>query len=163
MSVKDSTTRVSSHTKELILKHSRKMKISQNELIERAILCAEQHNFSTEIAIKQIERNQVIQANRIIGFIKTQDKIIAEIPQQIYESTTSGLRADRNEVLEFIFYKTKKTLNKEVMNYWLKEVELSQEKAIENTQLYMEVFEAVSSKIYAELRKDILTLDKPGT
>ena len=49
------------------------------------------------------------------------------------------------------------------MNYWLKEVELSQEKAIENTQLYMEVFEAVSSKIYAELRKDILTLDKPGT
>lgn len=163
MSVKDSTTRVSSHTKELILKHSRKMKISQNELIERAILCAEQHNFSTEIAIKQIERNQVIQANRIIGFIKTQDKIIAEIPQQIYESTTSGLRADRNEVLEFVFYKTQKTLNKEVMNYWLKEVELSQEKAIENTQLYMEVFEAVSSKIYAELRKDILTLDKPGT
>lgn len=163
MSVKDSTTRVSSHTKELILKHSRKMKISQNELIERAILCAEQHNFSTEIAIKQIERNQVIQANRIIGFIKTQDKIIAEIPQQIYESTTSGLRADRNEVLEFVFYKIQKVLEKEVMNFWVEKKVFSEEKINEQTQIHMNVFNQVSSKIYNELRKDILTLDKPGT
>ena len=138
------------------------MKISQNELIERAILCAEQHNFSTEIAIKQIERNQVIQANRIIGFIKTQDKIIADIPQQIYDSTTSGLRADRNEVLEFVFYKIKKTLKEEVMKYWLEVEGFSQGKAIENTELYLEVFQTVSSKIYAVLRRDILTLDKPG-
>lgn len=159
MSAQDSTVRVKPYTKELILKHSRNRKISQNELIEQAILCAEQHNFSTEIAIKQIEKNQTIQANRIIGFLKTQDKNLAQIEENIYQSTLSKLRADRNEVLEFIHYQTIEELPKAISLHYIEQENLEEREARELGEKYTAIFKKVSSEIYAQLRKNILTLE----
>ena len=158
MSAKDTTVRVKTHTKELILKHSRKRKISQNDLIEQAILCAEQHNFSTEIPLKQIEKNQTIQANRIIGFLKTQDKNLSQIEDNIYNMMLSKLKADRNEVLEFVHYQTIEELPKAISDFYIEEENLEILEARDLGIKYTSIFKKVSSDIYGILRKNILTL-----
>lgn len=106
MSDKATTIRVKPYTKELILKHSRKQKITQNDLVEKAILVAEQSNFSTEIPLKQIEKMQVQQTNRIIGFLKMQDKNLHQAEENIYHYFRQNLRDDRRGVLEYFYTKT---------------------------------------------------------
>lgn len=151
MSAKDSSVRIKPHTKELILKHSRKRKISQNELIEQAILCAEQHNFSIEIPLKQIEKNQTIQANRIIGFLKTQDKNLQQMEENIYQFFGSKLKADRNEVLEFFDFTISQELPKVVMEHYQDE---------ELSKTFVDRFKMFYSKIYPILRRNILKLQE---
>jgi hypothetical protein len=106
MSDKATTIRVKPYTKELILKHSRKQKITQNDLVEKAILVAEQSNFSTEIPLKQIEKMQVQQTNRIIGFLKIQDKNLHQAEENIYHYFRQNLRDDRRGILEYFYTKT---------------------------------------------------------
>jgi len=106
MSDKATTVRVLPYTKELILKHSKKQGITQNDLIEKAILVAEQSNFSYEIPLKQIEKMQVLQANRIIGFLKTQDKNLLQTEENIYKYFRKNLHDDRRSVLEYFYTKT---------------------------------------------------------
>lgn len=150
MNNKDTTVRVKPYTKELILKHSRKLKISQNDFIEKAILAAEQHNFSTEIPLKQIEKNQTIQANRIIGFLKTQDKNLHQVEQNIYQYTQNILRADRNEVMEFLYYTIEEELPQIVSEFYKGDKELS--------ETYLERHRMFFNKLQPILRKNILQL-----
>ena len=124
MSNKATTIRVKPYTKELIIKHSRAKKITQNDLVEMAILVAEKMNFKYDLPLKQIEKKQVTETNRLIGFLKTQDKNLEELEskfrkrlqsqnnklkqteQNIYLFFKERLREDRREVLEYLFVKT---------------------------------------------------------
>jgi len=153
MSSKDSTVRVKSYTKELILKHSQKQKISQSELIERAILCAEQHNFSTEITIKQIEKSQQKEANRIIGFLKMQDKNLRQTEENLYQYFQSKMKADRNEVLEFVEYTIDEELPKIVREFYSDRRD--SEALAEN---FINRFKGFYSKLHPILRRNILKL-----
>jgi hypothetical protein len=153
MSSKDSTVRVKPYTKELILKHSRKQKISQSELIERAILCAEQHNFSTEITVKQIEKNQQKEANRIIGFLKMQDKNLNQMEENIFHYFQSKLKADRNEVLEFVEYTINEELPKIARDFYS-----NRNDAEDLADNFVKRFKSFYRELYPILRRNILKL-----
>ena len=83
------TVRVDVSTKELILKHSKRLKLSQNKVIEHAFLCAENSNFTTELPLKSIAKNQAKETNRLIGFIKKQDENLFQVQQNLIHLITS--------------------------------------------------------------------------
>lgn len=85
MESKATSVRVKSYTKELIIKHSKRQKITQDELIERAILLAEKNNFEFDLPVKKIEKYQISNTNRIIGFLKTQDKNLIQTENNIID------------------------------------------------------------------------------
>jgi hypothetical protein len=153
MSEKDSTVRVKPYTKELIIKHSRRQKISQSELIERAILSAEQHNFSTEIPLKQIEKNQQKEANRIIGFLKMQDKNLHQMEENLYRYFQAKLKADRNEVLEFVEYTIDEELPKIARDFYS-----DRNNAEDLADNFVMRFKSFYRKLHPILRRNILKL-----
>ena len=59
MSDKASTVRVQPYTKELINKHAKRLGISQNDLIYKAILSAEKNDFEEENLTKKMVAKQV--------------------------------------------------------------------------------------------------------
>ena len=74
MSDSATSVRVQAYTKELINKHSKRLGLSQGDLIEKAISVAEKLNFEYDLPLDEIKKNQVLETNRLIGFLKTQDK-----------------------------------------------------------------------------------------
>ena len=46
-------------------------------------MCAETHNFSEESQLKQFEKIQQKETNRLIGFLKTQDKNLLQTKQNL--------------------------------------------------------------------------------
>ncbi len=106
MSDKATTVRIKPYTKELIIKHSKRMRITQNDLIELAILVAEKMGFEYNLPLKEIEKKQILQTNRLIGFLKIQDKNLKQTEENIYTFFKERLREDRREVLEYLSVRT---------------------------------------------------------
>jgi hypothetical protein len=59
MSDSSTTVRVQSYTKELINKHSKRLGMSQGDLIEKAILVAEKLDFEYDLPLDEIRKMQV--------------------------------------------------------------------------------------------------------
>ncbi len=74
--MKDSSIKIKSYTKERIKKHCSLLNFTQNELIELLLDIGEKNNFSNENLFHQIKKHTTAETNRIIGFLKTQDKMI---------------------------------------------------------------------------------------
>jgi len=107
MSDKATTVRVQSYTKELINKHSKRLGISQGELIERAISVAEKLDFEYDIPLNEIKKMQVSETNRLIGFLKTQDKNLKQTEENIYHYFRKNLHEDRRAILEYFYFRSK--------------------------------------------------------
>ena len=81
--MKTTTIAVKNYIKERVIKHSKRLELNQNDLIEICLDIAEKNNFINDYSIEVILKNQVKEANRIIGFIKTQDKSLLQIQENI--------------------------------------------------------------------------------
>lgn len=152
MSDNATTVRVKTYTKELISKHSKKQKLTQNDLIEKAILVAEKMNFEYELPLQKIEKSQVHQTNRMIGFLKTQDKNMAQMEQNIYNFFNQKLREDRREILEYFYIKTYETIDEICKKYYIAEDE---ETAPRKYNIFMERFRMFFAENYKVLLNDI--------
>lgn len=152
MSDNATTVRVKTYTKELISKHSKKQKLTQNDLIEKAILVAEKMNFEYELPLQKIEKSQVQQTNRMIGFLKTQDKNMAQMEQNIYNFFNQKLREDRREILEYFYIKTYETIDEICKKYYITEDE---ETAPRKYNIFMERFRMFFAENYKVLLNDI--------
>ena len=120
MSDNASTIRVQSYTKELINKHSKKLKISQGELVERAISVAEKLNFEYNLPLEEIRKIQVSEINRLIGFLKIQDKNLKQTEENIYHYFRKNLHEDRRAILEYFYIRSKDNIRLLAHSYYLK-------------------------------------------
>lgn len=120
MSDNASTVRVQSYTKELINKHSKRLGMSQGDLIEKAILVAEKLNFEYDLPLDEIKRIQVSETNRLIGFLKTQDKNLKQTEENIYHYFRKNLHEDRRAILEYFYFKSKKHMQEMATKYYQK-------------------------------------------
>ena len=103
MSSNTTTVRVQLSTKELISKHSKRLGISQNELIEKAILSAEKNNFSEDLLEKNVMNHIKKREDQIIRFLKTQDKNMLQMEKNIYSFFRENVKDDRRETLEYFY------------------------------------------------------------
>lgn len=150
MSDKSTTVRVKPYTKELIIKHSRAKNLTQNDLVEKAILVAEKMNFEYNLPLKEIEKMQVSQTNRLIGFLKTQDKNLKQTEENIYHFFQKRLKEDRREVLEYLSLNLSQQIREETEIFFKNDKESGED----FTKLFFHFF----NKIYENLRKDINTI-----
>lgn len=150
MSDKSTTIRVKPYTKELIIKHSRAKRLTQNDLVEKAILVAEKMNFEYDLPLKEIEKMQVSQTNRLIGFLKTQDKNLKQTEENIYHFFQNRLKEDRREVLEYLSLNLSQQIREETEMFFKNDKESGED----FTKLFFHFF----NKIYENLRKDINTI-----
>ena len=148
MSDNASTVRVQSYTKELINKHSKKLGISQGDLIEKAISVAEKLNFEYDLPLDEIKKMQVSETNRLIGFLKTQDKNLKQTEDNIYHFFKKNLHEDRRAILEYFYYRTKGNVMDLASEYY-------QKKGGENSDkiagLFMERFNSFFDSNYQKL------------
>jgi len=115
MSDKASTVRVQPYTKELINKHAKRLGISQNDLIYKAILSAEKNDFEDENLLEKTLKNQL---DRVFGFLKTQDKNLLQVQQNIIGNMKLYDNVDRMAVLKFFYSKTEEEItNKAKVKY----------------------------------------------
>jgi len=148
MSDNATTVRVKSYTKELINKHSKRLGISQGDLIEKAISVAEKLNFDYDLPLDEIKKMQVSETNRLIGFLKTQDKNLKQTEENIYHYFRKNLHEDRRAILEYFYFRSKGNVMEMAVNYY-------QENGGENsdkiTQLFMERFNSFFDANYQKL------------
>ncbi|MCG8768610.1 hypothetical protein [Tenacibaculum finnmarkense] len=148
----DSSVRVKQHTKELIQKNSKKHKITQDELIFRAINIAEKMNFEYDLPLAEIKKNQVIQTNRLIGFLKTQDKNLKQTEENIYFYFQNKLKEDRRQLAEFFYIKTMEYFQELTLEHYKENAEVQQN--------YMNRFKQFFSKAYDKLVAEVNVLEK---
>lgn len=94
---KSSVVRVNSYTKDKIKTLSKKKGLTQGELILKALEVAEKMNFEYDLPLDKIAKNQVKESNRIIGFLKQQDKNMLQLEKNIqhfYEHKITLSRRD---------------------------------------------------------------------
>mgnify|MGYP000176854042 FL=1 len=127
------SVRVQSYTKELINKHSKRLGLSQGDLIEKAISVAEKLNFEYHLPLEEIKKTQVSEANRLIGFLKTQDKNLRQTEENIYHFFRKNLHEDRRAILEYFYFKSKKQMREMAMKYY-------EEKGGENSEKVAQLF-----------------------
>lgn len=151
MSDSASTVRVQSYTKELINKHSKKLKISQGELIERAISVAEKLNFEYDLPLNEIKKMQVSETNRLIGFLKTQDKNLKQTEENIYNYFSKNLHEDRRAILEYFYLRSKDHMREMATAYYEKSGGENSEKV---AQLFMERFSSFFDENYKILLRE---------
>ena len=150
MKGKDTTIRVKMYTKELIVKHSRAKKMTQNDLVEQAILVAEKINFEYNLPLKEIEKKQVIQTNRLIGFLKIQDKNLKQTEENIYHFFNNRLKEDRREVLEYLSIKTVEEFARISDEYYGDKTEVKER--------FLDRFKEFFNEAYKTLLNDINTI-----
>ena len=101
--MKTTTIEVKNYIKERVIKHSKRLELNQNDLIEICLDIAEKNNFINDYSIEVILKNQVKEANRIIGFIKTQDKSLLQIQENIiYKINNSERKISKEDIKEII-------------------------------------------------------------
>ena len=101
--MKTTTIAVKNYIKERVIKHSKRLELNQNDLIEICLDIAEKNNFINDYSIEVILKNQVKEANRIIGFIKTQDKSLLQIQENIiYKINNSERKISKEDIKEII-------------------------------------------------------------
>jgi len=120
MSDNASSVRVKSYTKELINKHSKRLGISQGELIEKAISVAEKLNFEYDLPLDKIKKTQVSETNRLIGFIIKQDKKLKQTEENIYHFFRKNLHEDRRAILEYFYLRSKQHMREMAQEYYAK-------------------------------------------
>jgi hypothetical protein len=103
MSEKASVVRVNSYTKDMINRISKKKGISQGELILRALEVAEKMNFEYDLPLDKIAKNQTKESNRIIGFLKQQDKNMSQLEQNIYSFYSNKITVSRRDEMESLY------------------------------------------------------------
>ena len=81
--INNKNIRVSSYTHERILKFSKYFKMNQGSFIESVLNIAEKQNFSSEVQTDILQKSMQKETNRLIGFIKTQDKKIDDFETRI--------------------------------------------------------------------------------
>ena len=97
--MKTTTIAVKNYIKERVIKHSKRLELNQNDLIEICLDIAEKNNFINDYSIEVILKNQVKEANRIIGFIKTQDKSLLQIQENIiYKINNSERKISKEDM-----------------------------------------------------------------
>tara|TARA_B100002049_G_scaffold236470_1_gene223277 strand:- start:6762 stop:7247 length:486 start_codon:yes stop_codon:yes gene_type:complete len=140
MSDKASTVRVQPYTKELINKHAKRLGISQNDLIYKAILSAEKNDFEDENLLEKTLKNQL---DRVFGFLKTQDKNLVQVEKNILGSMKLYDNVDRMAVLKFFYQKT----NEEITKYAKEKYRSKPETGINFIKSFKELFEEVYLKL----------------
>lgn len=96
--MKITTVAVKSYIKERIIKYSNQLKLNQNDLIDLCLNIAEKNNFKDDFAIDVITKNQTQEINRLIGFLKTQDKNLLQVQENIIYKIEK-LNTERKESL----------------------------------------------------------------
>ena len=97
--MKTTTIAVKNYIKERVIKHSKRLELNQNDLIEICLDIAEKNNFINDYSIAVILKNKVQEANRIIGFIKTQDKSLLQIQENIiYKINNSERKISKEDI-----------------------------------------------------------------
>jgi hypothetical protein len=148
MSDSSTTVRVQSYTKELINKHSKRLGMSQGDLIEKAILVAEKLDFEYDLPLDEIRKMQVSETNRLIGFIKTQDKNLKQTEQNIYHFFRKNLHEDRRALLEYFYFKGKQYMEESAKEYY-KKADVPDPKTL--TLLFITRFNTFFSETYEKL------------
>lgn len=145
------TVRVQSYTKERIIKYSKKFKISQGELIDRAISVSEKLDFEYNLPLDEIKKMQVSETNRLIGFLKTQDKNLKQTEQNIYHFFNKNLHEDRRAILEYFYFRTKEHMRENALKYYRENGGENSEKVAE---LFLERFEGFFEENYEKLVRE---------
>ena len=117
--MKDTSIRIKSHTKERLDKYSKRLKLTHNELIELLINIGEKNNFEDNYHVEIIEKIIQKESNRVIGFIRTQDKMIQQNSdnlESVYKNIELNERKRHNETLEKI---TTIINNIRLINNWI--------------------------------------------
>lgn len=77
------TIKIDKITKERIVKYSRNLKMTQGNFLSYILEIAEKNNFQKEVGIDLIKKNISEDNNRIIGFIKTNDKSVNQVNKNL--------------------------------------------------------------------------------
>ena len=151
MAEKASTVRVQPYTKELISKHSKRLGISQGDLIEKAISVAEKLGFEYDLPLGEIKKMQVSETNRLIGFLKTQDKNLKQTEENIYHFFKKNLHEDRRAILEYFYFRSKQQIGEMAIEYYREKGGENSEKV---AQLFMERFNTFFDENYQILLRE---------
>lgn len=103
-------------TKERVVRHSKRMKMTQGDFIELCLDVAEKANFINEYPTEHLLKFQRGETNRIIGFLKVQDKNMIQIEQNIYHFLKSNSTNNVEEFLKILEKKLKNRIHYEIQD-----------------------------------------------
>ncbi|MCG8758097.1 hypothetical protein [Tenacibaculum finnmarkense] len=109
-------------------------------------------NFEYDLPLAEIKKNQVIQTNRLIGFLKTQDKNLKQTEENIYFYFQNKLKEDRRQLAEFFYIKTMEYFQELTLEHYKENAEVQQN--------YMNRFKQFFSKAYDKLVAEVNVLEK---
>lgn len=108
--------RVSSYTHERILKFSKMFKLKQGVFIDIVIDIAEKCNFSSETQTEILQKSTTKDINRLIGFLKIQDKnaqvFEKKVMEKLHENSIQNTPLDSNEFLTCLEIKLRNSYEK---------------------------------------------------
>ena len=137
MSDKSSTVRVQPYTKELINKHAKRLGISQNDLIYKAILSAEKNNFEDENLTEKMLSNQV---GRMIAVLTNRYKNLKKGQEDIFKMIGKTTLFDMQNTADFVFNRTGEEMRKQAEEF--------HGKGTKEAERYMKLYNAFLKKIY---------------
>lgn len=108
--------KIKKFTKERIVKHSKRLGMTQGDFVELCIDVAEKANFVNEYPTEHLLKFQRDETNRIIGFIKVQDKNLIQVEQNIYHFLKTEFGKDVDDFLKFLDKKLRNRIYDEMLD-----------------------------------------------
>lgn len=116
MATDSALIKIKMFTKERIVKHSKRLKMTQGDFVELCLDVAEKANFVNEYPTEHLLKFQRDETNRIIGFIKIQDKNLIQVEQNIYHFLQNISANKTDDFLKILGTKLKEKIHKEIEN-----------------------------------------------
>lgn len=116
MATDSALIKIKMFTKERIVKHSKRLKMTQGDFVELCLDVAEKANFVNEYPTEHLLKFQREETNRIIGFIKVQDKNLIQVEQNIYHFLQNISSNKTDDFFKILGIRLKEKIHKEIDN-----------------------------------------------